>query len=166
MADSRRSGIPHQRGFLCPGNGNSCRTWTFSVYHMGSSPGSDERATWACLPTPMCHSWPPDINWCSSFSVWFFVRYFSCFSAPFRKPCLADSRSILTILIDPIIHSCPLSPQVLPATATRASNSRTKGGAAFSGACGPQWAGMCARTPTSACKRKPCDRRMPGAWLA
>jgi hypothetical protein len=29
----------------------------------------------------------------------------------------------------------------MPATATRASNSRAKGGATSSGACGPQWAG-------------------------
>ena len=34
-------------------------------------------------------------------------------------------------------QGCPLSPQAMSTTATRASNSRAKGGAASSGACGP-----------------------------
>ena len=119
------------------------------------------------MPTRVCHSWPPDINWYPSFSVWLFVRYFSCLSALFQKPGLAESISILTILIDPIIHSCPLSPQVYPPRQTRASNSRAKGGAALSGACGPQWAGC--NDPKELhqpVESKPCDRRTPGAGLA
>jgi hypothetical protein len=42
----------------------------------------------------------------------------------------------------PVLSEVRLSsPQVLPATATRAANSRAKGGAARRGAWGTQWAG-------------------------
>ncbi|MCG8023575.1 MAG: hypothetical protein JAZ02_06285 [Candidatus Thiodiazotropha endolucinida] len=63
-----------------------------------------------------------------------------------KLPNLTDStRYLLSIGVitqfDVSGHGCPLSPHAFPATATRASNSRAKGGAALSGACGPQWAG-------------------------
>jgi len=43
-------------------------------------------------------------------------------------------------------------------------HSRAKGGAAPSGACGPQWAGSMPEESDSLC-RKPCDRRKTGAGL-
>lgn len=51
----------------------------------------------------------------------------------------------------------------MPATATRASNSRAKGGAALSGACGPQWAG---RNAPKDCTSRLVAGRVTGGCLA
>jgi len=61
-----------------------------------------------------------------------------------QRPALCGVSFVRSFLAR-LSRSCPPSPQVLPATVTRASNSRAKGGAASSGACGPRWSGIFAR---------------------